>query len=188
MSRTKNETHGIKPGHYILRNDVVNPKPDKRTRRDFQHDTTWRKGLRIQVKENRDTHKIDGEKVTVTWLYLVPYDSHYTACYYGITENDEFRRFEAIAAALEPAEDGVSLAMEAKDDYVSFAEFIDELIGKGDSTQRLTTEDVRAIIATVRKRADERYEAEERAEAEAKAKADAIQAGAVKAALEATSG
>lgn len=188
MSRTKNETHGIKPGHYILRNDVVNPKPDKRTRRDFQHDTTWRKGLRIQVKENRDTHKIDGETVTITWLYLVPYDSHYTGCYYGITENDEFRRFEAIAAALRPAEDGVSLAREAKDDYVSFAEFIDELLGNHDHTPTLNATEIREIIATIRKRNDERYEAEERAEAEAKAKADAIQAGAVKAALEITSG
>lgn len=172
MSRNKNNTHGIKPGHYILRNDVVNPKPDKRTRRDFQHDTTWSKGLRIQVKENRDHHTItdeDGNKrrVDYSWLYLVPYNSHYSGYYHGITENDEFLRFEALAAALEPAEDGVSLAREAADDYVSFAEFIDELIGKGDSTPRITTEDVRAIIATVRKREDERIEAEERAETEA---------------------
>lgn len=178
MSKTQNNTYGITPGHYILQNDVINPKPDRRTRNDFRCDTTWNKGLRIQVKE--DWCEI-GDGKRATWLTMTPYNSRYGR-YESITENDEHRRFEALAAALNPAEDGVSLAREAADDYVEFSEFIDELLGNHDHTPALNATQIREIIATIRKRNDEQYEEEERA------RADAIQADAVKAALEVTSG
>ncbi len=171
----------IKPGYYILRNNVVNPKGDRRTKRDFRLASTWDKGLRIRVRENKtEIDFVDGEPTNVlVRLELEAYHSNVYRYSRGILENDEHRRFEALAAALEPIQDGITLLAEAKERYVDSADLVDEFIIQG-----MSVDVIRACIRTIDTRQEAEYEAQEKAEeAEREAKKKAVEA-----ALKVTSG
>lgn len=91
----------MKPGMYVLSENVKNPKPDRRAAaRNFAMLPEWRKGLRVCVHIDEPENKLHPNRITV--FRASGYSFH------GVTgrDNGNYNHpgFDALIAALRPAE------------------------------------------------------------------------------------
>lgn len=80
-------------GLYVLSDEVKNPKPDRRTSRDFERATAWPRGLRIYYKPARDG--MVGELRCNEYTYRGNINCH----------TDNKKVWEALMAKMVPAPD-----------------------------------------------------------------------------------
>ena len=66
----------LQQGCYVLTEDVTNPRPDRRATRDWTNAETWKKGMRLFVRESEE-HDILGTGRTFTFFQIEGIDERW---------------------------------------------------------------------------------------------------------------
>ena len=129
---------------YRLTEDVKNPHPDRRYKRQPNMEPVWKKGTRFLAREEVYEDVIGGVEIRVTWFKLEFVDRQHGGMYAipvrekeGERQSDNADKAAALLVALEPtAEDFSALVKRLRLDDYALSNLLKRMCTKGTVTHK----------------------------------------------------